>query len=412
MQTHLTLQQRLWLWAAFATLVFYIAIGVGWLALDHTVMLAAQSAPSLLPGLTKIQTQARLAFGILAVVAAVAGTGIGLSALRRLRAGLKEAMEAADTIAQGDLTCRIDVGGQDELTRLASHIASMRDQLRALVGETGAQIDLLSRSATGLKTSAANDTRVIADLVTQANGVTQSVCLLTQRLEEIASRTDQARGLAIQSTQGADRAGELIVTTAAETQTMAEQVAHAAATLQGLRKLTDDISRFVTIIRELSDQTNLLALNAAIEAARAGEHGRGFAVVADEVRKLAERTSASSGEIGGLVGQVQAATQEAVVIMEKSAQTVRASVARSTQAVAGTRKISAAQEQVLEAVAAMGQAVADQLGATRAIDTQLARMREATAHLASSTQDTSTSASGLADCAAKAARLVARFRIA
>jgi methyl-accepting chemotaxis protein len=184
-----------------------------------------------------------------------------------------------------------------------------------------------------------------------------------------------------------------------------------ADSLRGLDAHTRDIRGIVQVIRELADQTNLLALNAAIEAARAGEQGRGFAVVADEVRKLAERTTASSDHITALVENVAHAAQKAVEIMEQTVAGVQAGAARSAQAAQAMHDIGRAQADVVAAVEAIAHALMLQLAATRTIDTQLDAMRTHSTRLAQSSQHTTATAAALANAAAALKRSIDRFHL-
>jgi methyl-accepting chemotaxis protein len=411
MLTRLTLQSRIWLWAAFATAVFYAAIGVGWLALDRMIALAQSAPAGTLEPMLAVRHQARLVFVLLAVVAAIVGTGMGLAALRRLHAGLKQAMHGADAISEGRLDHEVDCRGWDDMAQLARHIASMRDHLRRLVEEIKSQMGLLAEAAPALQTAADDDARIIATLTGEIHDVGELVGQLQHTVGPVAERTAQARELAQGSSETAKQTGALITQGAQEMRGIADMVGTTADSLRGLDTLARDIRGIVQIIRELADQTNLLALNAAIEAARAGERGRGFAVVADEVRKLAERTGASSGHIAALVENVATAAQKAVAAMEQTVVEVQAGVARSAHAAEATRDISRAQANVVAAVEAIVQALAQHLSATQAIDEKLNTMGADSTRLAENSQHTTATAARLAAASANLERCVGRFHL-
>jgi methyl-accepting chemotaxis protein len=411
MLPRLTLQNRIWLWAAFATAVFYAAIGVGWLALDQVIDLAQSATTDGIASMLAVRDQARLLFVVLAVVAAIVGTGMGLAALRRLHSGLKQAMYAADAISEGRLDHEVDCRGTDEMAQLASHIASMRDHLLRLVQEIKSQMGLLTETSPALQAAADDNARVITTLVREIHEVGALVGQLQHTLGEVAERTARARELTERTSETATQAAALVTQGAEETRSIASLVGATADSLRGLDAHTRDIRGIVQVIRELADQTNLLALNAAIEAARAGEQGRGFAVVADEVRKLAERTTASSDHITALVENVAHAAQKAVEIMEQTVAGVQAGAARSAQAAQAMHDIGRAQADVVAAVEAIAHALMLQLAATRTIDTQLDAMRTHSTRLAQSSQHTTATAAALANAAAALKRSIDRFHL-
>ena len=191
---------------------------------------------------------------------------------------------------------------------------------------------------------------------------------------------------------------------------IAEQATSAAQMIRSLESRATDISKITDVIKEIAAQTNLLALNAAIEAARAGEQGRGFAVVADEVRKLAERTSSATEEITGMTGAIQSDTAAAVDTMDKSLPQIEHGVALARQAEQSLREIRAGAAATLERIREVALATQEQSAASTAIAQQVETIAQMVEETSASTQQTAESAHDLDLVARELGSLVKRFR--
>jgi methyl-accepting chemotaxis protein len=230
-------------------------------------------------------------------------------------------------------------------------------------------------------------------------------------IDQVEIHANEAHQL-IQST--ADRAQVSTVTiqnVATEIQNIAEIVQKAAGDIRNLEDVSSEISIVVNVIREVSEQTNLLALNAAIEAARAGEHGRGFAVVADEVRKLAEKTNMSSGEINKLIIGIQNAARNAVIAMEEGVERVSAGVALSGSAAQAVTEIQSAQIAVTQSVDGIGLGLNEQAAAARHIASRIETMSQHTEDLALKSRQTNETAEHLESLTFDLEALAANFRV-
>ena len=193
-------------------------------------------------------------------------------------------------------------------------------------------------------------------------------------------------------------------------QQVAEVVQSAAISIRELESLSDQITSVVYVIRDVAEQTNLLALNAAIEAARAGEQGRGFAVVADEVRKLAERTRTSSGEIDEMILKVQAGARTAASTMEAGVKKVMAGVVLSQKASHSILEIRSAQDMVMSSVDEIGRALQEQTTTSQEIAGRVELVSRGAEELNSSSQLTNQSVRELKDMAEKLNSLAMRFK--
>ncbi|MDR0280715.1 MAG: methyl-accepting chemotaxis protein [Paucimonas sp.] len=257
---------------------------------------------------------------------------------------LREAEEAMATIASGeaDLTRRLDTHGNDEITRLGQHFNSFTGQLQQVVSRLRSAAHELDGSASSVG-STAEQTRQCSEqqsqqmeqVATAINQVSHAVQDVARHAEQASSETSAAQGCARQGQQSIHGSLRKID----ELSTTIDQAVHV---IQALASQSTRIGSVLEVIRSIAEQTNLLALNAAIEAARAGEQGRGFAVVADEVRLLAQRTQQSTAEIQSMIEHLQGQSEAAVKAIDASSQASRETVEQASEAGASLDAISQA----------------------------------------------------------------------
>ncbi len=319
--------------------------------------------------------------GVLAIVAWGAG---------RVVATAKGLAQSAQRMAEGDLSTSPAVRGTDELAVLGRAFAGMVGRLREIAGElkrvaaqTHGEAGRISSSAQTLDEAARNQRDQINQAASALEEISATVGVVAQHAAEAATATQSASAVA---QTGRDRVAELVE----GVDRLAGRIEEAARIVQGLGRRGEEIGEIIQVIEDIADQTNLLALNAAIEAARAGEHGRGFAVVADEVRKLAEKTGKATAQIGEKIRAIQDETRHTVDTMEAGAAEARTVSGAGADAGQALEEIVAASGQAASMVEQIATAAEElSVTATQMVSTveTLSRATENTADSASEVRE-------------------------
>jgi methyl-accepting chemotaxis protein len=324
---------------------------------------------------------------------------------------LNQALEAARTIAKGNLTVAISAQGDDEPARLLAALDEMQGNLRRTVSQIAGSATQLASAAEELSAVTEESARGVAQQNDEIEQAATAVNQMTAAVEEVARNAVSTSQASADSTRFAGQGRERVVATVSAIQTMTQDVLHTSQLIEGLAAQGRDIGKVLDVIRAIAEQTNLLALNAAIEAARAGEAGRGFAVVADEVRALAHRTQQSTREIEQMVAGIQSGTGDAVQSMEQST-----ALSQSTLTLA--RDADGALVQIAESVALINErnlviasASEEQAQVAREVDRNLVNIRDLANQTATGAQQTSAASHELSRLAVDLNALVARFTV-
>ncbi|MEM7577127.1 MAG: methyl-accepting chemotaxis protein, partial [Planctomycetota bacterium] len=263
------------------------------------------------------------------VAAATAAILIAVLLRRAICPPLIRAVEAAQRVADGDLTVTLDAKSNDECGDLARSFNEMTQKVSGIVRHVTMATQEVASAATEIASTSEEMARGMEEQTGQVTQISAAVEQMSASVIEVARKSADASTNAQESGDAARQGGRVVGETIEEMQAISAAVSTSARAVENLGKRGEQIGEIVATINDIADQTNLLALNAAIEAARAGEHGRGFAVVADEVRKLADRTTKATDEIAQSIQAIQAETSEAVSRMNGGTEEVRQGVDRA-----------------------------------------------------------------------------------
>ncbi|MEB0310284.1 methyl-accepting chemotaxis protein, partial [Pseudomonas sp. 10B1] len=348
---------------------------------------------------------------VVAVGAALLTVLLALLLTRSIVVPLTRALQVAEDIAGGNLTKTVLIDGHDEPARLLTALQVMQQNLRKTIQH-------ISGSATQLA-SAAEELSVVTDeasrgLQQQNNEIEQAATAvneMTAAVEEVARNAVSTSEASQQSNQTACVGRDRVVETVSAIQAMTQDVQTTTLLVEGLAVQGRDIGKVLDVIRSIAEQTNLLALNAAIEAARAGEAGRGFAVVADEVRALAHRTAQSTQEIEQMVAGIQNGTTEAVQSMLVNTDRTQSTLELARAAGVALEQITVAISHINERNLVIASASEEQAQVSREVDRNLVNIRDLATQSAAGAHQTSAASNELSRLALDLNGMVAKFVI-
>ncbi|RON54344.1 methyl-accepting chemotaxis protein [Pseudomonas frederiksbergensis] len=351
--------------------------------------------------------------GIIAVsvVAALMTVLLAWLLTRSIVEPLNRAVQAAEAIAGGNLIKAIEVDGKDEPARLLGALSAMQDNLRKTIEQIAGSATQLGAAAEELSTVTEEASRGLQQQNNEIEQAATAVNEMTAAVEEVARNAVSTSEASNQSTQAAREGRNRVVETVDAIQTMTHDVQNTSVMIEGLAAQGRDIGKVLDVIRAIAEQTNLLALNAAIEAARAGEAGRGFAVVADEVRALAHRTAQSTQEIEKMVAGIQNGTGEAVSSMQQSNQRTQSTLEMARAAGVALEQITQSIHLINERNLVIASASEEQAQVSREVDRNLVNIRDLATQSAAGANQTSAATHELSRLAVDLNAMVARFVI-
>ena len=353
----------------------------------------------------RIAALVTVALGVL--LAVLMGMVIG----RSIHHGVASLENGAAKLAEGDLTAQVPTTGKDELSRVGASFNQMAQHFSDLIGQVNTACQIVNQNAGALSQSSSQVAQSSRQQSQRATEAAHSVEQFNSTFKEIAatsenivSAVNNARELSVQ--------GDKIVANAVQgIEKVAKTVNQSAVAIADLGQRSSQIGQIISVIKDIAGQTNLLALNAAIEAARAGEQGRGFAVVADEVRKLAERTANATSEISDMVSGIQDDTGRAVATMRQSSADVQEGVALANQAGQALQDIARSVEQVVGMIGQIAHANHEQSKASETLTLTV----EEIAHMADENsrvvEHASSASQAMVQCAQSLQHIVSRFRL-
>jgi methyl-accepting chemotaxis protein len=325
----------------------------------------------------------------------------------------QEMIERIKDVAQGegDLTKRVQITSNDEVAQLAKWFNTFMDKLQEVLCQVSSNTQSLATASEDISASSRDQARGAELQKDQTNQVAAAMQEMAATVQEVSENSNKAAAASQQAAEMAREGGKVVEETLSRMRTIADSVGDTARKVKELGKRSDEIGRISAVIDDIADQTNLLALNAAIEAARAGEQGRGFAVVADEVRKLAERTGTATKEIAAMIRNIQAETRTAVAAMEAGSKEVESGVESTRQAGESLQGIITMSQQVGDMVTQIATAATEQSATTEQINSNIEQIARIASSTEAGVQQTAGALQDLSALASNLRQLVGHFRL-
>ncbi|MEQ7918517.1 methyl-accepting chemotaxis protein [Xanthomonas sp. WHRI 1810A] len=350
---------------------------------------------------------------VIGLVVGVVILTIALATLltKSITSPISEALSVAERIASSDLSKEVTTSGTDEAGRLLKALSQMQANLRTTIMQISDSSNQLASASEEMTAVTEESSRGLVSQNDEVNQAATAVTQMSAAVDEVARNAESASEES-RRTQGFTEAGlERVADTLKSIQLLSGNVDNTSDQIQVLSQRAQSISKVVEVIRAIAEQTNLLALNAAIEAARAGEQGRGFAVVADEVRALAHRTQVSTQEIETMISAIQSDSQLAVDAMGKSKTLATQSLDVAQKASGSLDQIATAITQINERNLMIATASEEQAHVAREVDRNLVSIRELAAQSSAGASQTASACGEMSKLAIDLNQLVNRFKV-
>jgi len=350
---------------------------------------------------------------IIGIGALIIGLMIAGFIARLIGGPLCQAVEAMNEIAEGggDLTRRLDAEGNNEISRLAGAFNSFAEKVRAMVSQVYGSTTQLASAAEEMSAIMVETNRSTLEQQSETSQVVTAMNEMAATVQEVARNATEAAAAASSADNAAAEGKKVVIDTMSAIENLSSDINSAASVIGQLEKDSENIGTVLDVIKGIAEQTNLLALNAAIEAARAGEQGRGFAVVADEVRTLASRTQQSTQEIQEMIEKLQVGAQSAVKVMDDSRNKAEDSVSQAATAASSLETITNSVSLINDMNTQIATAAEQQSAVAEEINKNILNISDIVDRTADGASQTSTASEELASLAIQLQQLVNQFKV-
>lgn len=344
---------------------------------------------------------------IVGVASLFIGAIISVLLSRYLIGGIRTAIK----VASGDLSNTITVNSKDEIGQLLQSMNTMKTRLVTMIRDIAVITEQLTSSSQEMTAATTRSSEIVSKQTTETELVASSMDELTQTAQGVSNHINDTASSAVKATETTSKGRVVIQKAVTEIEILSEQINNAAETITQLDAQSTNINSVMTVIESIAEQTNLLALNAAIEAARAGEQGRGFAVVADEVRTLAVRTQASTKEIHEIISSFQDGTGRASELMRKSLEQTNSVVTRTRDSDTAFGTISDEVEKISHICNQMSAASVQQESIGKEVNLNIVHFNEMATETSHNTKKSSQSSLKLEHITAELHQIVGHYSV-
>lgn len=349
----------------------------------------------------------------LVVILSLAAAGLAWLVQASIVKPVERVVKALRDISEGegDLTRRLPVEGNDEITALACCFNTFVERLHSIIGSVAETAREVTENASMLSQLSKENEKAIRSQESEIQQIVQAMREMASVVGDITYSVTETAAKALEADNSAASGKAVVIKTTQQIENLTDEIQTASDVIDRLRNETVSIGSVLDVIRGVAEQTNLLALNAAIEAARAGEQGRGFAVVADEVRTLASRTQSSTTEIQEMIERLQIGSKEAVEMMAAGSTQATATMSLAGEATASLEDITSVVSIIRDRTNQVAAASEQQSASTKQIESSVDSISSVAATTAESSSRISANASNMSDVASRMMELVSRFKL-
>lgn len=358
----------------------------------------------------RIGHNSMVTLGVVAITATALSILIALFITRSITGPVTEAARVVGAIAQGDLRENLHPQGRDEIAAMMTGLQEMQVRLRDIAAIINASAEEVSSAAVELAATTGQVSQSVSHQSDAVASMSASVEEMSVSISTISDNAAEARATSDTSNNESTQGGEIILRAIEEIGRIANFVQESSAVIQNLQSKSTEISGIVNVIKEIADQTNLLALNAAIEAARAGEQGRGFAVVADEVRKLAERTAQSTQEISEMITVILDISSDAARGMDNGLALIESGTQLASEAGHSIERIQQSSTHAARIVNDISSSLTEQRSASESVAINIEKIAQMIEENTGAAKETAIAANSLEALATKLIQTVSWFR--